>query len=45
MVVHIDARDRDAWEVLRIDYDDNSANVVSYSRKNIDNLIKKFNGE
>lgn len=45
IVVHIDARDKDSWEVLRIDYEDNSANVVSYSRKNIDNLIKKFNGE
>ncbi|MBI1916392.1 MAG: hypothetical protein HYS12_16915 [Planctomycetes bacterium] len=45
MVVHIDAHDRESWEVLRIDYDDNSTNVVSYSRKNIEALIKKFNGE
>ena len=31
--------------LITLQPDDNSANVVSYSRKNIDNLIKKFNGE
>jgi len=45
IVVHIDTRDKDSWEVLRIDYDDNSSNIASYNRKNIENLIKKFNGE
>lgn len=45
IVVHIDTRDKNAWEVLRIDYEDNSKNVVRPNRKNINNLIKKFNGE
>jgi hypothetical protein len=45
IVVLIDTRDKDSWEVLRIDYDDNSSNLASYNRKNIENLIKKFNGE
>ena len=45
IVVHIDARDKDSWEVLRIDYEDNSTNVVGYNRANLDKLIKKFNGE
>jgi hypothetical protein len=45
IVVLIDSRDKDSWEVLRIDYDDNSSSVAGYNRKNIENLIKKFNGE
>ena len=45
IVVHIDSKDKDSWEVLRIDYEDNSKNVAGPNRKNLDNLIKKFNGE
>ena len=45
IVVHIDSRDRNAWEVLRIEYDDNSKNVVGPNRKNLDRLVRKFNGE
>lgn len=41
IVVHIDTQDKDAWEVLRIEYSDN--NNVPYSRKKVDALIKKFN--
>jgi hypothetical protein len=45
MVVHIDTRDKNSWEVLRIDYEDNSKNVLGYNRKNVANLVKKFNGD
>jgi hypothetical protein len=45
IVVHLDTRDKDSWEVLRIDYDDNSKNVVGPNKKNIEKLIRKFNGE
>jgi hypothetical protein len=45
IVVHIDSKDKDSWEVLRIDYEDNSKNVAGFNRKNVDNLIKKFNGD
>ncbi len=45
IVVYIDSKDKDSWEVLRIDYEDNSKNIASPNRKNLDNLIKKFNGE
>jgi len=45
VVILLDVRDKDSWEVLRIEYDDNSKNVVGPNRKNITNLIKKFNGE
>jgi len=45
IVVHIDNKDKESWEVLRIEYDDNSRNVVGPNRKNIANLVKKFNGE
>jgi hypothetical protein len=45
IVVHIDTRDKNSWEVLRIDYEDNSKNIVGPNRKNLANLIKKFNGE
>jgi len=45
IVVHIDIKDPNSWEVLRIEYDDNSKNVVGPNRKNINNLIKKLNDE
>ena len=43
IVVHIDGTNKNSWEVLRIDYDDNSKNIVSWNRKNLENLVKKFN--
>jgi len=45
IVVHIDKRDKESWEVLRIDYDDNSKNIRGPNRANLDRLIRKFNGE
>ncbi len=45
IVVYIDSKDKDSWEVLRIDYEDNSKNVAGFNRKNVDNLVKKLNGE
>ncbi len=45
IVIHIDARDPRSWEVLRIDYDDDSKSVAEFSRKNLDSLEKRFNGE
>ncbi len=43
IVVFIDSSDKDKWEVLRIDYDDN--NKLTYSRKNVDNLVPKLNAK
>ena len=45
IMVLIDTKDKNSWEVIRIDYDDNSKNVVGPNRKNIANLVKKFNGD
>ena len=45
IVVHVDSREKGAWEVLRIEYDDNSKNVVGPNRKNLERLVRKFNGE
>lgn len=45
IMVLIDSKDKNAWEVIRIDYEDNSKNVVGPNRKNITNLVKKFNGD
>lgn len=45
IMVLIDTTNKNSWEVLRIDYDDNSKNVVGPNRKNITNLVKKFNGD
>jgi hypothetical protein len=41
ITVFIDTLDKKNWEVLRIKYDDN--NNIPYSRKKVDELIKKFN--
>ena len=41
IVVKCDSRDRDAWEVLNIDYEDN--NTVPYSAKKVQALIREFN--
>ncbi len=41
IVVKIDSSNKDAWEVLNIDYSDN--NNVPYSAKRVQELIKTFN--
>ena len=41
IVVKIDSSNKDAWEVLNIDYSDN--NNVPYSAKKVQELIKTFN--
>ncbi len=43
IVVHIDTSTKDKWEVLRIEYKDNNKSPVSFSRKDVDALVKKFN--
>jgi hypothetical protein len=41
IVVKIDSSNKDAWEVLNIDYSDN--NTVPHNEKKIQELIKKMN--
>ena len=41
IVVKCDSRDKDAWEVLNIDYEDN--NTVPYSAKKVQALIRELN--
>lgn len=41
IVVKIDSTDKDAWEVLTIDYNDN--NNVRHNRKKLDDLVKELN--
>ena len=41
IVVKIDSTNKDAWEVLNIDYSDN--NNVPFSAKKVQELIKTFN--
>lgn len=41
IVVHLDTLNKDAWEVLRIDYSDND--TIPYNRKRVDALIRSFN--
>jgi hypothetical protein len=43
IVVLIDTSDKEKWEVLRIDYSDNSKSVVGYNRKNVEAMVKKLN--
>jgi hypothetical protein len=45
IVLHLDTREKNIWEVVRIDYDDNSPNVLGPNRKNLEKLRGKFNGE
>jgi len=40
-VVLIDTSNKDKWEVVRIDYEDN--NKLPFSRKNVESLVKDFN--
>ena len=41
IVVKCDSGDKDAWEVLNIEYSDN--NTVPYSAKKVQALIREFN--
>jgi len=45
IVVHLDTTDKNKWEVLRIDYNDNNKSPVPWNRKNVENLVSKFNSE
>lgn len=45
IVVLIDTSDADKWEVLRIDYSDDSKSVVPFNRKNVEGMVKKLNGK
>ena len=41
-VVKIDSTDKDAWEVLNIDYADTNA-AIKHNEKKVQDLIKRFN--
>jgi hypothetical protein len=41
VTVRLDTSDKDAWEVLAIDYEDN--NNIPYSKTGITDLVKEFN--
>jgi hypothetical protein len=43
--IHLDTSDKDKWEVLRIEYRDNSKNIVGFNRKNVDAMVDKLNGK
>ena len=40
-VILIDTTNKDKWEVLRIEYEDN--NRLPHNRKNLESLVKEFN--
>lgn len=42
IVVKIDSTNKDAWEVLNIDYADTNA-VIKHNEKKVQELIKRFN--
>jgi hypothetical protein len=44
IVVHVDTSNKDKWEVLRIEYDDNNKSPIKFNRKNVDEMVKKLNG-
>jgi hypothetical protein len=43
IVVQIDSRDKEKWEVLNIDYKDDSISVTKHNTRKVQELIKKFN--
>jgi ethanolamine utilization protein EutQ (cupin superfamily) len=43
IVVHLDASTKDSWKVLKIEYKDNNKSPISFSSKEVDALVKKFN--
>jgi hypothetical protein len=45
IIVYIDTLDKDKWEVYKIDYKDNSKNVIGYSKKNVTAMVNKLNGK
>jgi hypothetical protein len=42
IVLQVDTENKDKYEVLRVDYKDNSK--VAYSRKGVENMLPKLNG-
>jgi hypothetical protein len=45
IVVLIDTEDKNKWEVLNIEYKDNSASLINHNRKNVAEMVKKLNGK
>jgi len=45
IVVHIDTSDKDKWEVMRVEYKDNSKNVVGPNQKNLRAIVDRLNGK
>ena len=43
IVVQLDTSTKDNWKVLKIQYKDNNKSPVSFSSKNVEALVKKFN--
>jgi len=43
LVLQVDTENKDKFEVLRVDYKDNSK--VAHSRKGVENLVPKLNGK
>jgi hypothetical protein len=41
ITVHIDSSDKNAWEVMRIDYADN--NNIKHNEKKLDELLRQLN--
>jgi len=45
IVVIVDNSDKNAWEVLRIEYSDDEKSLVPFNRKNISEMVKKLNAK
>ena len=45
IVVTLDTESKDRWEVLNIEYSDNSKSLVGHNRKNVEEMVKKLNGK
>lgn len=43
IVVKIDTTDKEKWEVLNIEYKDDSLSITKYNAAKVQELIKKFN--
>ena len=45
VVVIVDSSDKNAWEVLRIEYSDDEKGLIPFNRKNIGEMVKKLNAK
>jgi len=45
IVVLVDASDKNAWEVLRIEYSDDEKGLIPFNRKNVSEMVKKLNAK